>query len=48
MMDMNMNPTPPKVIGRDVYLQTKGPYGLSKDLKPKRCPNILWKEKSRK
>jgi hypothetical protein len=30
---------PPKVIGRNACLQVKGPYELSKDLGPKRCPN---------
>ncbi len=39
-----MNSTPPKVIGKEAYLQTKGPSGLLKDLGPKRCPNTLWKE----
>jgi hypothetical protein len=44
MMDVNMSLTPSKVIGREVCLQTKGPFGISKDLRPKRHPNILWKE----
>jgi hypothetical protein len=39
MMDVDMNPMPPKVIGREACLQAKGFYGLSKDLKPKRHPN---------
>jgi hypothetical protein len=30
-----MNPTPSKVIRKEVYLRTKGPYGLSKDHGPK-------------
>jgi hypothetical protein len=28
-------------------LQTKGPLGISKDPKPKRHPNILWREESK-
>ncbi len=36
-----------KVIEREVCLQYKGPFGLSKDPKPKRCLNILWKEESK-
>jgi hypothetical protein len=32
MVDVDMNTTPPKVIGRETCLQVKGPYGLSKDL----------------
>jgi hypothetical protein len=47
MVDVDMNSTPPKVIGRKAYLQAKGPYGLSKDPKPKRHPNILWREESK-
>ncbi len=43
-----MNMTPPKVIRKDVYLQIKGPYGLSKDPRPKRRPNILKKGDSNK
>ncbi len=42
-----MNSTPPKVVGRVVCLRAKGPFGLSKDLGPKRCPNILWREESK-
>jgi hypothetical protein len=44
MVDVDMNLTPPKVIGKETYLWAQGPFGLSMDLKPKRCPNILWKE----
>jgi hypothetical protein len=47
MVDVNMSPTPPKVIGREACLWTKGRFGLSKDLGPKRCPNTLWKEESK-
>jgi hypothetical protein len=47
MVDVNMSPTPPKVIGREVYLRAKGPSWLSKDLRPKRHPNILWREESK-
>ncbi len=42
-----MSPMPPKVIGKEPCLQVKGPFGLSKDPKPKRCPNTLWKEESK-
>ncbi len=42
MVDVDMNPMPPKFIGREVCLQVKGLYGLSKDLGPKKCVNI-WK-----
>ncbi len=42
-----MSPTPPKVIGREACLRTKGPSGLLKDLEPKRCPNIWRKEESK-
>jgi hypothetical protein len=31
---------PSKIIGREVYLWAINPFGLSKDPKPKRCPNI--------
>jgi hypothetical protein len=39
-----MSSTPPKVIRREVCLRAKGPFGISKDLRPKSHPNILWKE----
>ncbi len=42
-----MNSTPPRVIGKGVYLRAKGPFGLSKDLGPKTHPNILWREKTK-
>jgi hypothetical protein len=42
MVDVDMNPTPPKAIGREVCLQVKGLFRLSKDPRPKRHPNILW------
>jgi len=47
MAIINMNLMPSKVIGRNVYLRTKGPYGPSKDFRPKKHPNILMKEKSK-
>ncbi len=47
MVDVNMNPIPPKVIGREDCLWPKGPSGLSKDFKPKRRSNTLWKEQSK-
>ncbi len=40
MVVVGMNPMPLKVIGREAYLQVKSPSKLSKDSKPKRCPNI--------
>jgi hypothetical protein len=43
MVDVDMGLTPPKVIGKETCLQAKGFSGLSKDLGPKRHPNILWK-----
>ncbi len=39
-----MNLMPLKVIGKEVCLQVKGPFKLSKDPRPKRHLNILWKE----
>ncbi len=39
-----MNLMPLKVIGREICLQAKGTYRLSRDLGPKRCPNTLWKK----
>jgi hypothetical protein len=44
MVDVDMNLMPSKVIGREACLQAKGSLGL-KDLRPKRHPNILWREK---
>jgi hypothetical protein len=44
MVAINVNPVPPKVIGRKACLWVKGSFGLSKDLRPKRRPNILRKE----
>ncbi len=46
-MDINMSLMPPKVIMREACLRAKGPFGLSKDLGPKRCPNILWRGESK-
>ncbi len=42
-----MNPTPLKVIGKEACLQAKSFFMLSKYLKSKRRPNILWKEESK-
>ncbi len=44
MVDVNVNSMPPKVIGKEARLRTRGPFGLSKNLGPKRCPNI-WRRK---
>jgi hypothetical protein len=46
MAIINMNPMPLKVIGRKAYLRAKGPYGPSKDFRPKRHPNILRKHET--
>jgi hypothetical protein len=47
MVDVDMNLTPLKVISGEACLRAKGPSGLSKDLGPKRCPNILWRKESK-
>ncbi len=39
MVVIDMNPMPPKVIGRKASLWARGIYGLSKDLGPRRHPN---------
>jgi hypothetical protein len=39
MVDVDMSPTPSKVIEREVCLQTKSLSKLSNDLKPKMRPN---------
>jgi hypothetical protein len=44
MVDVDMNMTPLKVIGKEACLRTKGLSGLSKDPQPKRHPNTLWRE----
>jgi len=38
-MVVGMSPTPTKITGKEVYLQVRGLFGLSKDPKPKRHPN---------
>jgi hypothetical protein len=43
-----MNSMPLKVIGKEACLRAKGLSGLSKDPRPKKRPNILWKEESKK
>jgi hypothetical protein len=40
MVDVNMNPMPLKVIGKEACLQAIGLFGLSKDLGSKMHPNI--------
>jgi hypothetical protein len=47
MVDVNMNPMPPKVIGREICLRIKSPSRLSKYLGLKRHLNILWREESK-
>ncbi len=44
---ISMRLMPPKTIGRKVCLQAKGLFGLSKDSRPKRCPNIWKREESK-
>jgi hypothetical protein len=39
MVDVDMNPTLPKVIRKEVCLRAKSYYGLSKDPEPKRLAN---------
>jgi hypothetical protein len=46
-VDVDTNSTPSKVIGTEACLRAKSPSRLSKDLKPKRHPNILWKKESK-
>jgi len=41
MVDVNMNLTQLKVIGKDICLQAKTPFRLLNNLKPKRCLNIF-------
>ncbi len=40
MVGVGMKPMLPKVIRKEACLQAKGPSKLSKDLEPKRRPNI--------
>jgi hypothetical protein len=47
MVIVGMRPTSPKVIGREVCLWARGTLGLSMDFVPKRCLNILRREKSK-
>jgi len=39
MVAIGMRPMTLNVIGKNVYLRVKGPSGLSRDLRTKRCPN---------
>jgi hypothetical protein len=48
MMVVNMSLMSLKTIRRIVCLQAKGPYGLSKDYKPKKHPNTWRKDESKK
>jgi len=47
MVIVSMKPMLPKVIGRKACLQAKGSSKLSKDPRPKRCPNTWRKEESK-
>ncbi len=40
MVDVDMSPMSPKIIGKKVCLCARILLGLSKDLEPKRRPNI--------
>jgi hypothetical protein len=44
MLVVDTSLMPLKIIGKEVYLRTKGPSGLLKDHAPKRYPNILRRE----
>ncbi len=46
-MDVDMNLTSPKVIVREACLRIKGLFGLSKDPRPKKHLNTLWKKESK-
>jgi hypothetical protein len=46
-MVVGMNPTPTKIIRKEGCFWAKGPFGLSKDLEPKRHQNIWRREKSK-
>ncbi len=48
MVDVDMNLTPLKVIGKEAYLWTKGPFRLSKDHGTKRHPNTWRREELNK
>jgi len=39
-----MNLTPPEIIGKKACLRVISLFGLSKYLRPKRHPNLLWNE----
>jgi hypothetical protein len=45
MVDVDMNLMPLKVIGKEACLQARSLFRLSKDFRPKKCPNILKREK---
>jgi len=47
MVVVSMTPMPSNVIGREVCLRVRGHFGLSKDLGPKKHPNILRRDESK-
>ncbi len=47
MVNVDMNSTPLKVIGREACLWIKNLSWLSKDPGPKKHPNTLWREESK-
>ncbi len=47
MVAIGMKLMPPKVIRTKVCLRARSIFGLSKDLGPKRCPNIWRREESK-
>jgi hypothetical protein len=48
MVDVDMNPTPSKVIGREDGLRIKGPSRLLKDLGLKKHPTLKGRKIQRK
>jgi hypothetical protein len=47
IVDVDMSLMPSKVIGREICLKAKGPLGLSKNPRPKKHLNTLWREESK-
>jgi hypothetical protein len=47
MMTINMNSMSLKAIGKEVCLQARSLFGLSKDFRPKRHPNTWRKYESK-
>jgi hypothetical protein len=47
MVVVSMNLMPPNMIGRKACLWLRGPFGLSKNLGPKKRPNTRNKDESK-